>query len=133
MGGPKVVAAALVEKDGKYLLVKEVLESGREHWIIPGGKVEFGETIEEAVRREIKEETNLDVEISRFLCFKEAVHTKYNYHTVIFFFLAKPMNEKITTDSAIKEWRFFSVEEALKLDNLVDSARNLLEDTQIKI
>ena len=70
---PKIVVAAVIEKDGKYLLIKEKLSDGIEKWIVPGGKVEFGEKLEDAVKREIKEETNLDIEILEFLDFYEAV------------------------------------------------------------
>jgi ADP-ribose pyrophosphatase YjhB (NUDIX family) len=42
-------------------------ESGRSYWIIPGGGIEPGETEEECVRREMKEETNLDVRVVSLL------------------------------------------------------------------
>lgn len=127
---PKVIASALVKNNGKYLFVREVLESGNHYWIVPGGHVEFGETIEDAARREIKEETNLDIEIVKFLGFKEAIHTKYDYHTVIFFFLAKALNGidlDRATDKKVLDAKFFSREE-LKSLNLVPSAKWLLDN-----
>jgi 8-oxo-dGTP diphosphatase len=123
---PKIIVSALIEKDGKLLLVKEVLEDSKEYWILPGGKVEFGETLADAVKREIKEETNLDIEISKFVDFEEAIHIKHKYHTIIFFFAAKPLNEDLVLERKVLEARFFSKDELRKL-NLVDSAKSILE------
>ena len=127
---PSIVVSALIEKDNKFLLVKEVLESGKEYWIIPGGKVEFGENLLEAVKREIKEETNLDIEIKKFIDFQEAIVPQYNYHTIIFFYHAFPKNEKLILENKIIEANFFSKEEIKNL-NLVDSARKFFERIKI--
>ena len=64
-----------------------------ETWIIPGGGVDFGESLEEAVKREIKEELGVEIKIIKFIKFHEAIFTKFNYHTVIFFFLTEALNE----------------------------------------
>ena len=58
-----LVATALIEKNGKYLVLKRsnrnIINKGR--WQVPEGKVKFGENILKALKREVKEETNLDV------------------------------------------------------------------------
>lgn len=123
---PKIVVSALVQKDDRVLLVKEKLEDAREYWIIPGGKVEFGESLHEAVHREMREELDLQVEIQRLLDFKEAIHVAHDYHTLIFFFLATPCNAHVITDEKILDAQFFSRDEIAGLP-LVDSAQWLLE------
>ncbi|MCX6708454.1 MAG: NUDIX hydrolase [Candidatus Woesearchaeota archaeon] len=123
---PKVVVSGLVEKDGKVLLVKEILESKLPYWIVPGGKVEFGESLVDAVKRELKEETNLDVEVLRLLDFKEHIVMKYDYHTVVFFFLVKPLNESIKLPGEILDAKFFAKDELKSID-LVDSAKWILD------
>ena len=63
------VVAALIEKDGKYLLAKR-LTGAKEiigKWEFPGGKVEPGETDEQAIEREIREAFNIEVEATKFL------------------------------------------------------------------
>lgn len=124
---PKVVVSVILKKDGKILLAKEVLEDSREHWIIPGGKVEFGERLEDAAAREIKEELGIGIAIKSFLGFHEAVHTEHNYHTIIFFYEAEPLSgfAKIN-DNKILEAKYFSRDEIREL-NLIDSARIILE------
>jgi len=50
---------------GRILLVKRGREPFRGEWAVPGGRIEEGETAEECAKREMKEETGLDVEIIR--------------------------------------------------------------------
>ncbi len=58
------VAGCLVEKDGKYLLIKEAEKKHYDQYNLPGGAVEEGETIQDAAIREVKEETGYDVELT---------------------------------------------------------------------
>ena len=60
MSRTAVRASAIIVKNAKILLIHR-LNHGREYWVLPGGGVEEGETPEQAVTREVKEETNLDV------------------------------------------------------------------------
>lgn len=59
------VGAVVVDPGGRLLLVRRGREPGRGLWSIPGGKVVPGETLEQAVRREVLEETALLVEVER--------------------------------------------------------------------
>ena len=56
----RVRAAGVIIKDNQILLMHR-RKNGQEYWVVPGGKVEEGETSDQAVKREIKEELNLDV------------------------------------------------------------------------
>ncbi|MEM3578958.1 MAG: NUDIX hydrolase [Candidatus Bathyarchaeia archaeon] len=58
---PVVGVGAIIVCNGKILLEKRKGEPGKGKWSVPGGLVELGETVEEAVVREVKEETGLDV------------------------------------------------------------------------
>ena len=60
-------AAGIIVKDGKILLLHRQ-KAGRTYYIIPGGGLEAGETPQQAAKREIKEETDLDVEIGELIC-----------------------------------------------------------------
>ncbi len=59
------VTGILIE-DNKILLVKQKVSEKR-NWSLPGGKLERGETLEEGIIREMKEETGLDVEVIKML------------------------------------------------------------------
>ena len=64
---PKVAAVVLVHQDGKLLLVKRGVEPAMGEWAFPSGYVDRGEVVEDAARREVKEETGLDVELDGFV------------------------------------------------------------------
>jgi 8-oxo-dGTP diphosphatase len=60
---PVPAVGAIILRDDEILLIKRGAEPALGKWSIPGGSVEMGETLRQAVRREVKEETNLDVEV----------------------------------------------------------------------
>lgn len=62
------VTAGIIEKDGKILIARR--KTGKcigAKWEFPGGKLEEGETLEECLKRELKEELNFDVEVGEFV------------------------------------------------------------------
>ncbi len=61
------IVAALIKKENKIFLVKRKMEPFRNLWIFPGGRKEKGESFEEGAKREVKEETGLDVKIIKKL------------------------------------------------------------------
>jgi ADP-ribose pyrophosphatase YjhB (NUDIX family) len=64
---PVLGAAAVVVHDGRVLLIRRGHAPDAGQWSIPGGGVELGEPIAAALRREIREETGLDVVVGEFL------------------------------------------------------------------
>lgn len=60
---PLVGVGAIIFRNSEVLLVRRGAEPARGKWSIPGGLMEVGEEVEEAVRREIREETGLEIEI----------------------------------------------------------------------
>jgi ADP-ribose pyrophosphatase YjhB (NUDIX family) len=83
---PIVGVGAVVVKDGRALIVKRAHEPRRGEWSLPGGHVELGESLVDAVRREIKEETGLDVRVGPIIEVFDRIHRvgeRVRYHFVI--------------------------------------------------
>ena len=64
---PVLGAAAVVIHDGRVVLIRRGKAPSAGEWSIPGGAVELGESVEAALRREVREETGLDIAVGRFL------------------------------------------------------------------
>ena len=84
---PTVGAGAVVQDaDGRLLVVQRGKQPARGRWSLPGGRVEPGERAADAARREVAEETGLEVEVTSFVGFSEAIAA--DHHIVILDFLA---------------------------------------------
>ena len=70
------VAAAIIYKEGKYFATQRGYGEFEGMWEFPGGKIEPGETPQEALKREIQEELCIDIEVKAHLC-----TTEYDYPT----------------------------------------------------
>ena len=85
-------AAFIVDDEGRLLVVRRAKEPAKGTLDLPGGFIDMGETAEEGMRREINEETGLQVETCRYLF---SIPNLYTYsgmdiHTLDMFFLCRP-------------------------------------------
>lgn len=62
------VSAAIIVKDNKIFVTQRGYGEFKDWWEFPGGKIEEGETPEECLKREIKEELEADINIDKYLC-----------------------------------------------------------------
>ena len=67
MKTPGVGCGAAIVRDGRLLLILRLGPPEAGHWSLPGGKVDFGETVEAAIVREIREEVGLAIALERLL------------------------------------------------------------------
>lgn len=103
-----VSAATIVINDNNELLL---IKGPRRGWEMPGGQVEEGESLKAAAIRETKEESGIDIEITKFCGIFQNLTTSI-CNTL---FLAKPTGGVPTTSSESLEVGFFPIEEALEM------------------
>jgi 8-oxo-dGTP diphosphatase len=84
---PRVRVAAVIVVEGKILLVRQ-RRTGRPYYLLPGGGVDAGETIGEALRREVLEETGLECVPVRPLFISDTIEPEGSRHVVNITFLA---------------------------------------------
>ena len=94
------VSAVIFDEAQRVLLVRQV----EDLWVLPGGGVEQGETILAGLRRELKEETGLDIEPIRLLWFSDEVSEEYKTHYINVTFWAKPIGGSIGKGEAVHEY-----------------------------
>lgn len=90
---PMVGVGVLIERDGRYLLIKRAADPDKGMWSVPGGLVEVGEKVKDAAAREALEETGLRVEIVERLGVVDKImrddEGRVRYHFIIVQFLAR--------------------------------------------
>lgn len=91
--GPEVAVGGVAVVDGRLLLVRRGHGPAAGSWSVPGGRVQLGETVHEAVVREVAEETGLHVVVESFLGWVERLDLDDNYpsHFVILDFAVVPL------------------------------------------
>jgi len=133
---PVIGVGAIILRPGKILLLKRRNAPAKGKWSIPGGVVEVGERLEDAVIRETKEETCLDVEAPRLLDVVYQVDRdeagKVKYHFVIIDYLVKVKNGDLEATSDAEAVRFVAFDEVENYD-LTPSFRRFFKKNRKKL
>jgi 8-oxo-dGTP diphosphatase len=102
---PFLGVGALIFEDANLLLVERGKEPLKGYWSLPGGIVDLGEKLEDAIRREVLEETGLQVNpLSVFEIFERIIpdaEGQAEYHYVLIDYLCKPTGGKLQAASDV--------------------------------
>jgi len=108
----------VVNERGEVLIVRS--SKWKNKHTVPGGHIELGERAEDAIRREVKEETGLDVEDVRLLLVQEAIYPKDYYkheHFVFMDYICRTRNAQVKLDGReLQEYVWVNPKDAVKLD-----------------
>jgi len=112
---PIVGVGGIIFHEDQVLLIKRGMEPSLGQWSIPGGAVHVGETLEEAVRREILEETHLEVEVLTLAKVLERIFRdpggRVVYHYVLVDFLCRCKAGELKSDTDAQDARFVSLQD----------------------
>jgi len=110
------VGGIILNKDNQILLIQTNKWSGL--YGTPGGKVDYGETLEIALKREIKEETNLSIKNIHFIFYQDCIEHPEFYkprHFLLMNFIAQIDPGKVCLNYESEHYRWEKIEDALKL------------------
>jgi nucleoside triphosphatase len=114
---PTVGALIFNNKDELFLIKSHKWNN---KYVLAGGHIEFGESFNQALKREIKEETNLDIDDIKFLTLHNAISPKEFYknkHFIFLNFICRTKNtDNIKLNKEAQDFIWIKPEEALKLD-----------------
>ncbi|RJR35189.1 MAG: NUDIX domain-containing protein [Desulfobacteraceae bacterium] len=107
---PIIGVGGIVLLDDRVLIAKRAREPGKGTWTLPGGMVELGESLEEALRREIMEELSLSIRIRGLVKLVDKIvrdkEDRIRYHYVIADYLVYPLSGKVQPGSDISDAKY---------------------------
>jgi ADP-ribose pyrophosphatase YjhB (NUDIX family) len=116
---PTIRVAGLFAVEGRILMVEQGRGEER-YWLLPGGGVDFGETLAEALRREFAEELKLRVGVNKLLAIVESISPEPDYrkHVVHLIFevsapaesLPEPSDEKVLAAAFLDETQLMTAD-----------------------
>jgi 8-oxo-dGTP diphosphatase len=104
---PKLAVISLVPLEGGVVMVRRAINPGYGLWVLPGGFVDVGEPLEEAVVRETREETYLQVQVTRLF----NVYSYRDLRTVVAAYITEYLDGLLTAGDETLEARVFGLDE----------------------
>ncbi len=129
MSQPQVCVGAVVVDDDRLLLIRRGHGPAAGEWSVPGGRVELGELMVEALVREVKEETGLDVAVGDYIGYVERVGDEHHFVIHDFHATAFDTEPLIAGDDAA-EVRWVDLSAVADL-NLVEGLAEFLADHHV--
>ena len=121
------VAGVLTKKD-EILFVKHQ-KNGEEYWLLPGGGVDYGETMEESLAREFLEECNLEIEVENLMFVSQGISPDKTKHIINMFFKVKYLSGelKIGEEERLKEAAYHNIDDVNNMTLYPNVKKELLD------
>ena len=110
----------IFNESNEFILIKRKNDPFKDHWALPGGFVDYGETTEHAAVREAKEETSIDVELIRQFHVYSDPERDPRRHTVSVVYLARGNFDDAKADDDAKDIGVYSFDDLADLDIAFD-------------
>lgn len=124
----RIRIAVVLKQDDKVLMVQHK-KNGKKYWLLPGGGLEFGETIEHCAKRELMEETNLDIDIGELLFINESIPPDNHRQVLNLYYSATLRNGtlRIGNDIALNDVKFVDISNINNLTVYPNIRKELLD------
>ncbi|NTU93278.1 MAG: NUDIX hydrolase [Chlorobiaceae bacterium] len=112
------VTAVIFPENGpprSVLLTRRNVEPFKDHWCLPGGHIDDGETVIDAVRREVSEETGLRFDPSMFIGWFDEIFPEHRFHAVVLAFSGPGAGALRQQPEEVSEIAWIPLEEALSM------------------
>jgi 8-oxo-dGTP diphosphatase len=130
---PQLAVSAAIFRDDKILLVRRARSPAKGFYSLPGGRVEFGETLHCALHREVGEETALKIEVVELAAWREVMPgTGGGGHYLIMSFAARWTSREVVLNDELDDYKWLAPDslDGLRitsgLPEVIQSARRLL-------
>ena len=125
------VSAVIFNPENKILLCRS--HKWDDKFVIPGGHIETGESMEEALRREIKEETGLEIRNIELVSLKECIHSDSFHekrHFIFIDYTCRTDSSEVTLNEEAQEYRWVDLEkiDELPMGGFTESLLKRLQD-----
>ena len=121
------VVAVVKNDEGAILLTKRAIPPYLGKWVMPGGKIDLGEPITAALKREVMEEVGLDVHVEGLIDIYEIVPSdEHMEHYVILYYLASPKNDGLVPNEREISEVAWADQEALKTMDISNGTKHVL-------
>jgi len=119
----------VVLNDERKILLVRHRKGNRQYWVLPGGRLEYGETFHECAVREVKEETGLDIAVEKFLFLSEAIAPDRSRHIVNIYLKAKVTGGvlKLGNEPVLAAVEFVTMQELEKISLFPPIGKILIE------
>ena len=112
---PSITVDAVILKENKIVLIKRRNAPFKEYYALPGGFVDYGEKVEDAVIREVKEETGLKTKIEKLVDVYSAPDRDPRGHTITIVYKLKIVGGQLRSGDDAKEIGLFALDKLPKL------------------
>lgn len=127
-----IAAGGFVRKGNKILLVQVTYGANKGLWMLPGGYLEPGESLEAAAIREVKEETGLDATAGRIIAIRDGVRLKnkaIETNLYIIFEMAVAGGTPMADGSEISRVAYREIEEVLQADDVIALSKEVIKSS----
>lgn len=109
---PRIRVAAIVVEEDRILLVRHA-KGSETYWLLPGGGIEFGESLEAALKRELQEEACVAIEVGDLVFVNDTIPPGTPRHTINLCFIARIVGGDVCcgVDERVEEVRFVPIAE----------------------